>query len=143
MVNAVTVGHYNCQYFGGLDFRRKSGVPYLLTGANRIQRAHDHLTSPRTVRVFRKAVLKQLSVGQNDPELIVQEVKEFCQVTVGNSCLRVQAGHGGVQAVLRRFWSSFEAARSALASRHNVSVKIRTEPPAVLMYSTFPLEIQL
>ena len=77
-------------------------MPDLLARSNGVQGAHHYLTGPGAMSVFGKAVLQQFCVGQNDPELVVQEVKQFCQVTVGNSGLRVQSGHDGVQAVLRR-----------------------------------------
>ena len=119
-------------------------MPDLLARSNGVQGAHHDLACPGPMGVFGKTVLQQFCVGQNDPELVVQEVEEFCQVTVSNSGLRSQSGHDDeVQAVRRRSWSSRDTPRGALASRQRVSVKMRTEPPAVLTYSTFPLEIQL
>ena len=77
-------------------------MPDSLAGANRIECAHDHLTCSGTVSIFGQAVLEEFRVSQNDPELVVQEVEEFCQVGVRDSGLRIQSGHGGGQAVLRR-----------------------------------------
>jgi hypothetical protein len=122
---------------------RQCGVPDSLARANRFKGTHHHLPCPGAMGVFGQAMLEQLSVGQDDAQLIVQKVKEFCQVRVGDRRLLVNPGHCEAHAVRRRFWSSLEALRGALASRHRVSVKMRTEPPAVRMYSTFPLEIQL
>ena len=57
-------------------------VPDLLAGSNRVQGAHHHLACPGAVRVFRQAVFQQLRIGQDDPELVVQEMEKFCQVAV-------------------------------------------------------------
>ena len=89
-------------YLADLSFRWKGRMPDLLARSNGVQGAHHNLTGPGAMGVFGKAVLQQFCVGQDDPELVVQEVEQFCQVTVGNSDLRVQSGHGEVQAVLRR-----------------------------------------
>src|SRR5688572_14495974 len=125
------------------DLWRQRHMPDLLAGSNSVQCANDHLPRPGAVSVFGQAVLQQLRICQDDPQLVDQQVEQFCQVTVRNSGLRVQSGHDEVQAVRRRFCSSRDTPRGALASRQRVSVKMRTEPPAVLTYSTFPLEIQL
>lgn len=74
----------------------------LLAGSNRLQGTRHDLPGSGAMGVFREAVLEQLSIGQNDPELIVQEVKEFCQVTVGHRVF-IYAGHDRPQADLRRF----------------------------------------
>ena len=60
----------------------------LLARSNSFQRAADHLACAGAVGVFRQAVLEQFGVGQNDPELIVQEMKELGQFTVRHSDLR-------------------------------------------------------
>lgn len=48
-----------------------------LAGADGVKSAHDHLTGTGAVRVFRKAVLQQFGVRQDDPELVIQEVEEL------------------------------------------------------------------
>ena len=68
-------------------------MPDLLAGSDRVQRAHDHLPGASAMGVFCQAVFEQLCVSQDDPELVVQEVEEFCQVTVSDSGLRIQSGH--------------------------------------------------
>ena len=57
-------------------------MPDLLTGSDRVEGTHHDLAGPRAVRVFGELVLEEFGVGQNDPELIVQQVKEFREVTV-------------------------------------------------------------
>src|SRR5258708_16439367 len=82
--------------------------------------------------------LEQLGIGENDAELVVQAVEQQTQV------VRIPWGRAGAifggwhhEASLR----VNSAARPG--SRQSVSTKIRTEPPAVRTYSTFPLAIQL
>ncbi len=57
----------------------------LLAGSNRVQRAHHDLPCSRAMSVFREAVFEQFRVRQNDPELVVQEMEESCQLAVRNS----------------------------------------------------------
>lgn len=74
------------------------------------------------------ARFEQFRVRQDNPELVVQLMKEIAQVTVHT-------------------WRPLElpsAARAGRAgSRQSVSAKMRIDPPAVRTYSTFPAEIQL
>ena len=82
--------------------------------------------------------LEQFRVRQDDPELVVQAMKQQSDI------LRfVDRGTRG--AVGGRHYDASLLVRSGVrpGSRHSVSTKIRTEPPAVRTYSTFPLAIQL
>ena len=68
-------------------------MPDLLAGPNRVQGAYDNLPGAGAMSIFFPTMFQQFRVGQNDPELVVQEVEEFCQVTVSDSGLRIQSGH--------------------------------------------------
>ena len=64
-------------------------MPDLLARSNGFQRTAYHLACARAMGVLRQAMLEQFGVGQNDPELIVQEMKQLCQFTVRHSDWRV------------------------------------------------------
>src|SRR5262245_16737739 len=102
--------------------------------------------------VIGRLFLKELGVRENDPELIVQTMKEDSQDLglIGHVdwlCSPEAAPAPRRQAGLRSSagcQTASTAGRSALCgSRQSVSTKIRTEPPAVRTYSILPEESQL
>jgi len=108
--------------------------------------ARDNLGRPIAIGGIGSLGL-QLGVRQHDSELIIQAVEERLELPlllrlVGLRAVgrrrQVHAGEPG--AVLAS--DSSERGVGA-ASRHNVSAKIRMDPPAVRTYSTLPAEIQL
>ena len=133
--------------------RRADLLPQGAGRPHRLERAGDDLRGARAVRVVGRFGVHQFGVGQNDPKLIVQAVEEKTQLrhlvhvsprrarfsaddAPHQAWFRPSACHGaGVGVVVDR--------PSPLASRHNVSTKIRTDPPAVRTYSILPLDNQL
>lgn len=90
---------------------------------------------------------QEFGVGENNTELVVQLVKQrpqigvlLCHVSAGSRRLgcAVHARSPAVPVALTP-----TARLDVEASRHNVSVKMRIDPPAVRTYSTLPAEIQL
>jgi hypothetical protein len=83
-------------------------------------------------------------VGQDNAELIVQAMEQGLKIEASGRI-------GGADEIVRRVHACPDAALESdssvraggAASRHNVSAKIRIEPPAVRTYSTLPAEIQL
>jgi len=109
--------------------------------------ARDNLRRPIAIDVIGSLGFQQLGVRQHDSELIIQAVEERLDLPlllrlVGLRAVgrRRQAHAGEPGAVLAS--DSSERGVGA-ASRHNVSAKIRMDPPAVRTYSTLPAEIQL
>lgn len=51
-------------------------APQVLNGVDGFEDALDDLTGARLLRLVSETAFKQLGVGKNDPELIVQPVKE-------------------------------------------------------------------
>jgi hypothetical protein len=108
--------------------------------------ARDNLGRPIAIDGVGSLGFQQLGVRQHDSELIIQAVEERLELAL----LRRPVGH---RAVGRRRAHACEpgavlASESSdrdegAASRHNVSAKIRMDPPAVRTYSTLPAEIQL
>jgi len=103
-------------------------VSNLAGGAHGVERARDHLRGARASGLVTGLCFEQFRVRQNDPELVIQLMKQIAQITV----------HTWRPLVLA---SATRAGRAG--SRHSVSAKIRIDPPAVRTYSTLPAEIQL
>jgi len=125
----------------------------LFSRAHRFEHAQHNLRGARPMCVIGRLLLKELGVRQDDPELIVQTMKEDSQdlglighVSTGSVRPR-QPRRYERQAGLRSSagcQTASTAGRSALCgSRQSVSTKMRTEPPAVRTYSILPEESQL
>jgi len=99
-----------------------------------------------TMRLVDGLLFEHLSVGKDDPELIVQPVEQAAHFVW---CLRlahrgVPRLRGEIHACPRVLAAPVDAALAeGVASRHSVSAKMRIDPPAVRTYSTFPAAIQL
>src|SRR5262245_15513800 len=133
-----------CQRFGwGLD--RGSGaaflpapLPDLAGGAHRVEHTGDDLRRAGAPHLVGALGLEQFGVGEDDPELVVQAMKEQAEVA------RVVAGRAGAVVGCRHHEASLRVSSPARpGSRQSVSTKMRTEPPAVRTYSTLPPAIQL
>ena len=74
-------------------FGRQRSLPELLRRPDGVQGAADHLAGAGSMGLFGQTVLKEFGIGQDDPELVVQEMEELGQVVVGTGP-RVQSGHG-------------------------------------------------
>jgi hypothetical protein len=109
--------------------------------------ARDNLGRPIAIDGIGSLRFQQLGVRQHDSELIIQAMEERLELPL---LLRIV----GLGAVGRRrqahAWEPGAGLASdsserdvGAASRHNVSAKIRIDPPAVRTYSTLPAEIQL
>jgi hypothetical protein len=91
--------------------------------------------------------LQQFGVREDDPELVIQAVKQRLKVVSPPRVVGLMAGgrrrlaHACEPGAVLASDSSERAAGAA--SRHSVSAKIRMDPPAVRTYSTLPAEIQL
>lgn len=126
-------------------------TPDLFGRSHRIQDAfHDLLGSGAMGDVGRFG-LEKLGVREHDPELIIQLVKQQTEMRIDSEIL-----HAGARRAMRCPYAEWPEvagcvaweplplpAGRALASRHSESAKMRIDPPAVRMYSTFPAEIQL
>ena len=120
----------------------------LAARAHRVEGRRDDLRRPRALRVVRRRQLQELGVGQDDPQLIVQTVEQNAELGALRRRARPvvcrQRGYTHACVPADGALSLSEDCELADAgSRHNVSAKIRIEPPAVRTYSTFPAEIQL
>ena len=89
-------------------------------------------------------------MGEDDPELIVQTVKEdaqfrrFVHRSPRQQFLYTRRPRNHAWFRPSGCHIVCTAGRSALfGSRHSVSTKMRTDPPAVRTYSIFPLDSQL
>jgi hypothetical protein len=109
--------------------------------------ARDSLGRPIAIDGIGSLGFQQLGVRKHNSKLIVQAVEERLELPL---LLRLV----GLTAVGRRsqgqtcepgaVLASDSSERGVgAASRHNVSAKIRMDPPAVRTYSTLPAEIQL
>jgi hypothetical protein len=58
-------------------------APHVLNSVDRFEDAFDDLTGTRLLRLVGETAFEQLSVGENDPELIVQPVKETRPLRLG------------------------------------------------------------
>ena len=104
----------------------------------RVEHAGDDLRGARARHLVRRLRFEQLGVGEDDPELVVQAMEQQPQVA------RVFACRAGAIVCGRHHEASLRvSSRPRPGSRQSVSTKMRTEPPAVRMYSTLPLAIQL
>jgi hypothetical protein len=109
--------------------------------------ARNKLGRPIAIDGIGSLGFQQLGVRQHDSELIIQAVEERLELLlllrfVGLRAVgrRTQAHAWEPGAVLASDSSERDV---GAASRHNVSAKIRMDPPAVRTYSTLPAEIQL
>src|SRR5262249_18476893 len=98
---------------------------------HRVEHAGHDLSRACAARVVGMLRFEQLGVRQNDPELVVQAVKEKTEIG------RFVHGCSASQALGRHHHEASLGWKSAvrLGSRHSVSTKMRTEPPAVRTYS--------
>ena len=111
------------------------------------QGARDDLG--RSIAIHRVGGLRfqQFGVRENDPELVVQAVKQCLKIVSLPRVVGLRAGgrrrlaHACEPGAVLASDSSERVAGAA--SRHSVSAKIRMDPPAVRTYSTLPAEIQL
>src|SRR5947207_14579152 len=135
----------------GFDRTQGRALADFFCGTHGFKRARHDLRGARTTRVVSRFGFEQLGMGEDDAELIVQAMEEETQ-------FRRFVHRAPHQQLLyavrpRRFHAWLRptachivctAGRSLLfGSRHRVSTKMRTEPPAVRTYSIFPLESQL
>lgn len=77
-------------------FRRQCGLSDLLRRADGVEGAAHDLAGAGAMGVFGQTVLEQFGIGQNDPELVVQEMEELGQFTVGTDP-HVRCRHGRVR----------------------------------------------
>ena len=109
--------------------------------------ARDNLGPPIAIDGIGSLGFHQLGVREHDPELIIQAVEERLELPlllrlVGLAAFgRRRKAHAGEPGAVLASDSSERGVGAA--SRHNVSAKIRMDPPAVRTYSTLPAEIQL
>lgn len=111
-----------------------------------LERRVDNLYRAASVRVVWRLGFEQLRVREDDPELVVQSMKQARQICRGEAVIvapkrsfrhpeqRGEAHAAGV-AEVNRDWPS--------GWRQRLSTKIRILPPAVRTYSTLPAAIQL
>ena len=115
------------------------------SGIHRLECARDDLRDSRTRSFIGSLRLEQLRVSEHDTKLVIQLVKQQAQVVFAGRFVP------DVSQVLRQVHARPMVVMAApvagrvlgCASRHSVSAKMRMDPPAVRMYSTFPAEIQL
>jgi hypothetical protein len=107
---------------------------------DRIEGACHDLAGAEPVRTVGEAIFEQLSVREDDAELVVQLMKELGHIEGGR-----RGGFGAIvgdhQAPLGRRAGQEDSCGSG--ARQSVSAKILTDPPAVRTYCTFPSAIQL
>jgi hypothetical protein len=112
------------------------------------QGARDDLGRPIAIHGIRSLRFQELGMREDNPELIIQAMKERLKVVVlllrpvgVRADGRRRQAHACEPGAVLASESSDRAAGAA--SRHSVSAKIRMDPPAVRTYSTLPAEIQL
>jgi hypothetical protein len=111
------------------------------------QSARNDLGRSLAVHGIGSLGFQQFSVREDDPELIVQAMKQRLKLVTSLRSVGFWAGgrrrktHACEPGAVLASESSERAAGAA--SRHSVSAKIRMDPPAVRTYSTLPAEIQL
>ena len=153
----------------GAPARRRPGIwsgaqarAEVLGRRDGLEHAGHDLARAGSGHLVRGLRLDELGVGEDDPQLVVQSVKELADVGrlvhSGPLPIRVRTRPLAGRAV--RGLARYAAGRitgyddasfdqewwlwpEACGSRQRVSTKMRTEPPAVRTYSTFPLAIQL
>lgn len=130
---------------GVLDVGRFGLAPDLPGGSHRVEHARHDLGRPRPRCLIGRLGLEEFGMGEDDPELVVQSVKQHPQIGLRPTGPVIARGGRELHAALPAgsCVSSFVSSRAGAASRHRVSAKIRIEPPAVRTYSTLPAEIQL
>ena len=122
--------------------------PDFAAGAHGFKRGRNNLRRAGALDFVRRRELQQLGVRENDPELVVQTVKQNAELAFESRrarpivCRQRGRTHAWVPAAGALSLSE-DCALAVAGSRHNVSAKIRIDPPAVLTYSTLPAEIQL
>jgi hypothetical protein len=100
------------------------------------------------MRVVWRRELQQLRMREDDTQLVVQTVEQNAELGALRrrarpvACRQRGCAHACVPAAGALSLSD-DCVLAVAGSRHNVSAKIRIEPPAVRTYSTFPAEIQL
>src|SRR5215204_7550737 len=103
----------------------------------RVEHAGHDLSGPRPTDLVLQLGFEQFGVGEDDSELVVQPMEQ--QAEVGRLVWSGSWGH-----VRGHHHEASLLVRSARPGwRQSVSTKNLTDPPAVRMYSTLPLEIQL
>lgn len=118
--------------------------PNSLNDVDRLEDADDHLPGPRALRFVSETLFEQFGIRETDSQLIVQPVKKCRELRISrrhveraprafSPCVYAPCGSRSAQVD-----AEFDA-----GSRQSVSTKIRTDPPAVLTYSTLPPAIQL
>jgi len=109
----------------------------LPSGRHRFEDAADDLRGASASHLVVRFRFEQLGIREDDAELIVQSMEEESQIArLLRRCRGrppIRRGHHDASLV-RSLWRR--------GSRHSVSTKMRTDPPAVRTYSTFPLAIQ-
>ena len=112
-------------------------LPKLASGRHRVENACDDLRGTRAAHFVAGFRFQQFRIREDDSELVVQAVKEGAEFWpfVHRRPRRPVSGRHDASLVV--------SSGARPGSRHSVSAKMRTDPPAVRMYSTFPLEIQL
>ena len=95
--------------------------------AHGVEHAGNHLRGTGAAGVVGRVHLEHFRMREDDPELIVQLMKQLPQL--------VHAWRPLALISLAR--------PGRTGSRHSESAKMRIDPPAVRTYSTFPAEIQL
>src|SRR5688572_28510190 len=96
------------------------------SGGHRSEDAGDDLGGAGARHLVGRFCLEKFGVGQNDSELIIEAMEEQPDVA------RIVAGGAGPIVGGRHHEASFRVSSpDRLGSRHSVSTKIRTDPPAV------------
>ena len=138
-------GVYRTGPLADLGFRSLTDLANSTQGG---QGAQDDLGRPLAIPGVGSLRFQQLGMREDDPELIIQAVKERLNVVVLllrrvgiGAGARPRQAHACEPGAVLASESSDRAAGAA--SRHSVSAKIRMDPPAVRTYSTLPAEIQL
>jgi hypothetical protein len=145
MDQGLAQGPGNVPEWGGLRGRGLRSLADLPYRAHRRERAAHHLGRSRPTGIVSGLGFEQLCMGENDPQLVVQAVKQRLKVETRLRIAGIGAwllsAHACGPATVRDAESSERAGDAA--SRQSVSAKIRMDPPAVRTYSTLPAEIQL
>ena len=120
----------------------------LAARAHGLERGRDNLRGTSPVRAIRRLDLEQFRVRQDDSQLIIQTMEQHTELRGQRSRVSPvvywerRSAHAWVPAVGALSLSE-DCELAVAGSRHNVSAKMRIDPPAVRTYSTLPAEIQL
>ena len=125
---------------------RRDDTSQTLHGRDGVDGSRDDLTGARALRLVAQPAFQQLGVGEDHPELIIQSMEQPREIGLGrihrswecSSC--ASARHAPLR---RRSFHSTLGTCVLPGSRQSVSAKMRTDPPAVRTYSTFPPASQL